>query len=277
MQIGEVRALAELKFESGDRLSHAYILTAPSPEKRAELAHTLAAAAVCTGSGAVPCGTCRACRKCASGIHPDVITFRRDTDSSGRPKRELNVDKIRTLSADACVLPNEAERKVYIIEDADTMNTAAQNAALKLLEEPPRGVILLLCVQNPQLLLPTVRSRCVEMTLSGEEEKPDEATAEAAAELIALVAAGKETELFRRCIHWGSTMDTRSAEDFFAAARLALGDVLCRRTPSPLSSAEAMHLYTLLEKCGDYLKVNTGVSHIFGLLAVDAISGNRGK
>ena len=66
------------------------------------------------------------------------------TDDKGRPKREIMVDQVRAMAADASILPNEAERKVYVIHEAELMNESAQNAALKLLEEPPAWVVFIL-------------------------------------------------------------------------------------------------------------------------------------
>ena len=156
-----------------DRLSHAYLITAPSREESMQAARTIAQAALCVGAHP-PCSQCRPCRKVLSGIHPDVITVSRPLDDKGREKREISVDQIRGIISDASILPNEADRKIYIIDQADTMNSAAQNASLKLLEEPPKGVIFLLCAVNAQLLLPTVRSRCVEINCNGQGEREDE-------------------------------------------------------------------------------------------------------
>lgn len=100
------------------------------------------------------------------------------------------MDQIRAVSADAVVLPNEAGRKVYIIEDADSMNIPAQNAALKLLEEPPAGVMFLLCVTNAGQLLPTVRSRCTELNLNGAAAGEAGESRALAAEFVKCAASG---------------------------------------------------------------------------------------
>ena len=165
--------MRELRFNSADELAHAYILVSPSPEERNSAAERLAAAALCSGRGELPCGLCRDCRKVREGIHPDLIRVSRLSDDKGKKKREITIDQIRAVVADSVVLPNEAGRKVYLIEDADTMNVPAQNAALKLLEEPPGGVIFLLCAANAQTLLETVRSRCAELVCGAREEQGD--------------------------------------------------------------------------------------------------------
>jgi DNA polymerase-3 subunit delta' len=135
-----------------NRLSHAYITTAA-------FADTLAMAAVCSGEAADrPCLICAHCDKASRGLHPDVITvdFLKD-------KREILVDQIRELKKDVIVVPNEASKKAYVINHADTMNGSAQNAFLRILEEPPSHTVFVLGADNPALLLPTVRSRCVEL------------------------------------------------------------------------------------------------------------------
>jgi DNA polymerase III gamma/tau subunit len=101
--------------------------------------------------------TCRHCVKALRGIHPDIAVLDRLPD-----KREIVVDQIRELREDAVVLPNDADMKVYIIHHAECLNASAQNALLKLLEEPPSFVVIILSVTNPAVLLDTVRSRCVE-------------------------------------------------------------------------------------------------------------------
>ena len=187
--------MREMTFHSADELSHAYILLSPSAEERKAAATALASAAVCSAPGPVPCGVCRACRKVRAGIHPDVITISRIADDKGKKKREISVDQIRNVIADSVVLPNEAERKVYVIDEADTMNIPAQNAALKLLEEPPRGVIFLLLASNAEHLLETVRSRCAEIVCGAQEEEPDAETVKLGMAFLKRCAEKDEAQL----------------------------------------------------------------------------------
>ena len=271
--------MADFTIKDAQRLSHAYIVAAASQEESHAVALRIAAAAVCVGAGALPCGLCRACRKVKEGIHPDVIRIRRDRDDKGRPKREIGVDQVRRMAADAIVLPNEAERKVYLIEDADRMNLPAQNAALKLLEEPPKGVHFLLCVTNPQLLLPTVRSRCAELVCTGESEAESDESRALAEGFVKAVAGGDEAALLRWCMK-NEGLDNAGAVAFLESTQRLLADMLCGRVKDRgLSRASLLRLAALAEDCLRMLKVNTGVKHIFGLLAVDAIdgSGNRGS
>ena len=268
----------ELKFKSAERLSHAYLISAQSAERAFETARTLAAAAVCLRGHDVPCGECRACRKVFSGIHPDVTVVSRPLDGEGRKKREIPVELIRAVKADACILPNEAERKVYIINEADTMNPSAQNAALKLLEEPPRGVILLLCAVNPSCLPETVRSRCAEIRCGGETEAADEEMHKLAKTFLRTAASGDRAKLFAFCAK-NEGMSVKEAGEFLDCVYGLTADMLCLRAdPHGMAHRDIAALNSLAKHCSEHLRVNTGVKHIFGLLAVDAIAGggNRG-
>ncbi len=167
-------------------LSHAYLLTGGSGESRAALIQRMTAAYLCQGERP-PCGRCAPCRKAAAGVHPDVWRTAPAPD-----KREITVDQIRALRADAYVRPNEGRRKVYIIDPADAMNPAAQNALLKVLEEGPAYAAFLLSAAQPGLLLDTVRSRCEPLCLPPEEAPPDPELVERGAALAALLLEGDE-------------------------------------------------------------------------------------
>ena len=260
-----------LRFASPAAIGHAYILSSPSREDALRKAREIAAAAVCLAGHDVPCGQCRGCRKASAGVHPDIISVRRQTDKSGNLKRELSVGQIRELSVDAQVLPNEAERKAYIIEEAELMNLNAQNAALKLLEEPPPTVIFLLCVSNPGLLLETVRSRCALIALSGEEDSPDEESRKLADGFLTAVRSGEALRL-QRWIAKNELSRLDATAAFVDAALQRTADMLCGRVSAgALSPEQQMQLYRLLQRCAEYLKVNVNAKHIFSLLAVDAL------
>ena len=265
--------MAAFTIRDAGRLSHAYILSSSDREACLALAEEIAAAAVCQRETDAPCGQCRACRKAMSGIHPDIAHIQRE-----EKKTVITVDQIRWMAADAYVLPNEAARKVYIVDDADKMNPAAQNAALKTLEEPPAGVIFLLCVENAGLLLPTVRSRCVELRSNDEAAEEDEGAVKLARDFLRLVARGDEAELCRWCIQ-NDRLDKTEAAAFFDSLSQQLGAMLCAQEDNPgLDRGQLWTLHALAERCSAWLQVNVGTRQVFGLLAVDALAGhgNRG-
>jgi len=268
--------MAKLKFGDGSKLSHAYIVSALSEQERLDAARQIAAAAVCSGSGDRPCGLCRDCRKAAERIHPDIIGIRRLVDDkSGKPRKDLAVDQVREMAADAYVLPNEAGRKVYIIEEAEYMNTPAQNAALKLLEEPPAWSLFILCVPSASVLLDTVRSRCAEISLGGSAQGFDEASSKRVSGFIK--AVDDRAALLNWCFA-NEGMDTRQLRDFIDCLYERLADMLCGRADG--QGFDRLRLFALLElceQCRDFLRVNTGVKHILGLLAVKAPEAGRNK
>ena len=146
----------------GRGLSHAYILAGPNGSGRHTLAGIISQIYVCTGDPkSRPCGKCPQCRKVAEAIHPDVIRI--TGPAEGKP---INVEQIRALRSDAHIRPNEAQRKVYVLELADQMNASCQNAMLKLLEEGPTYAAFLLVAENAGGLLQTVRSRCEVLELA---------------------------------------------------------------------------------------------------------------
>ena len=138
-----------------DRFPHALIISGPFGSGRRTLARSIASALVCEGRGEdLPCGTCENCRRVKEGIFPDLHTVAPDEGKSLIP-----VAKIREMRAEMSLSAVEAGRRIFIIESADAMNAAAQNALLVSLEEPPDGVFILLIAESEEALLTTVRSR----------------------------------------------------------------------------------------------------------------------
>lgn len=138
------------------KLGHFYLICGPVGSGKRTLARLLSAAAMCQQTEK-PCMTCPHCRKILSGVHPDVITVE-DPEHKTVPVR-----LVRQMREDMFIRPNEGDRKIYIFPQE--LGLEGQNALLKILEEPPSyGLFLLIC-ENPEKLLPTVRSRCVELRL----------------------------------------------------------------------------------------------------------------
>lgn len=142
-----------------DRFAHFYLLAGPSGSGKHTLALRLTAAMLCEAAGEKPCGQCAACRKVFASSHPDVITV------DDAEKKTVPVDLIRKMRENLFVRPNEGRRKVYILPRAQDLGLSAQNALLKVLEEPPAYGTFLLLTDNAEKLLPTVRSRCTELRL----------------------------------------------------------------------------------------------------------------
>jgi len=156
--VGGARAAATALHDAvaTDRLSHAWLLVGPDGVGQHELAVALASHVNCRDESvaARPCGSCDACLRTARDVHPALMTFEPD----GAAHR---VEDVRGGWTEAAMRTTpEARRKVLRIVAADRMNVAAQNAFLKLLEEPPASVVWILEAEDPGRLLETILSRC---------------------------------------------------------------------------------------------------------------------
>ena len=138
------------------RGSHFYLICGPEGSGKHTLARYLTAAMMCRDSRK-PCLQCPACRKVLEDVHPDVITV---TDAE---HKNVAVKIVREMRDDMFIRPNEGEKKVYLLPQS--LGVEGQNALLKILEEPPSYGVFLLLTDTPEKLLPTVRSRCVELKL----------------------------------------------------------------------------------------------------------------
>jgi DNA polymerase-3 subunit delta' len=150
--------------------AHALLLAGPSGVGKTTLALDLAAVLLCTGAtgSARPCRTCRACRMVESGNHPDLHRLAPDGPGGQiRIGERSNADPgtVRGLVSDLALLPVEGGARVAIVEGAHRMNDEAQSALLKTLEEPAAGIMIILCVDEEERLLPTIRSRCARVRL----------------------------------------------------------------------------------------------------------------
>ena len=154
----------KLSFSSGyinGKVSHAYIIEGAKGVGKLDFALYAASVLMCEGEDK-PCGVCPQCKKVASKAHPDMWIL-------GTEKNCVVADARRIIK-DAYLVPNDGEKKVYIIANADKMNRQTQNAMLKILEEPPAPVVFFLLAERKDLLLATVKSRCRTITLAGMEE-----------------------------------------------------------------------------------------------------------
>ena len=157
----------------GGRLPQAIIIEGPDGSGKRTLSRLIAAAAVCTDERQRPCMQCSACKKAAAGSHPDIFE-----ESGSGTARSFHVETIRNIRTDVFVVPNEAKRKIYILGNAQSMSEQAQNALLKVLEEPPEYALFILTCDSRSHLLPTVLSRSEVFTLGAvSEEQAVEAVA----------------------------------------------------------------------------------------------------
>jgi DNA polymerase-3 subunit delta' len=181
--IGQDRAVASLTGAlKADRLAHGLLFVGPDGVGRERTARGLARGLLCdlrgTPNESLPfgCGACRGCRRVESGSHPDLHIIMSeaeavsrglgDKDGKARPSAEIKIDAVRELGLRLLRRPYEGRASVAIIVDAHRMNEKAQNALLKVLEEPAPTTVLILIVPGARAVLPTIGSRCLRLAFS---------------------------------------------------------------------------------------------------------------
>lgn len=179
------------------RFPHAAILEGGSTQERMLLAQKIASALVCSSGRIVPCGECANCKKAAANSHADILLY----SVEDKPKA-FKVDIVREIRSKAYIVPNEADRKVFILENSHTMGVEGQNAILKILEEPPVYVNFILLCSSKSGFLPTVLSRSavynLGQTYSSENNAlPKEKILEAAIEVAKAVTALDDIEIVK--------------------------------------------------------------------------------
>ena len=131
---------------------HAYLYESGDFVKRKETARLMAQSLLCRNQkDGVPCNECDCCKKMTASTHPDCIVV-----GSGK---NTTVEQVRGIENEAYLAPNEAELKVFVLDDADLYSAYTQNALLKIIEEPPENVKFILTASSRASLLATVRSR----------------------------------------------------------------------------------------------------------------------
>ena len=253
-------------------LSHALLLTGSGD--RLSAARYAAAAMECT-EGNRPCGRCAACRKVAEEIHPDVIVVK-DPEH-----KNVAVEIIREVRADAYIRPNEGARKVYLFPDCALLTEQDQNVLLKIVEEGPPYAAFFFCAENVAAVLQTLRSRCVEMKLRPGTEMGT--SLEFGQQLCRAMAGGRRGAVTEAAVRLEKKKTDREAvaamlercRELFAEALLALyGQAAKDREIVPLlaknlTKGQIMSTIDVLQKYRGECAYNVGSGHVLGALAAE--------
>ncbi len=144
------------------KVSHSYIIAGGEGAGKVELAKYFSKALLCEGE---PCGRCAHCKKVELDTHPDVIFINRGGSTS------FKIDEVRRVIESVYSPPNEGSKRIYILDHCENMTPQAQNALLKVFEEPPEYVVFFILTEVKEALLPTVLSRASMFTVPPTEEK----------------------------------------------------------------------------------------------------------
>ena len=282
-----------------NRIPHAILLEGDKGTGRHTLMRFLSEAAVCGGENP-PCGVCRGCHLAQIGTHPD-ITVTAPEDG----KKNITVAQIRELRLEAYVKPHMADRRVFVIDKADSMNEQAQNALLKVLEEPPGDIIFILIAESAAALLDTIISRCTVLSLVP-PEMPDalrylvnntefseeqikealkttggnigaakealaggETAAQSAAKRFSeLLISGNEAEMLKITAQFEKSRV--SADDFLKELKLSVAAEIKKNLRNTYSAKALARFYDSLAEFEDALKTNINLSLLFCALVCKA-------
>jgi DNA polymerase-3 subunit delta' len=170
---GHDHAVRELQSAIRNGVRHAYILSGYHEVGKLALALEFARALVCMNPPmpGLSCSDCSACRRVGRGTFPDVTLYdlarqqEESSKSSTSKHQSMNIETVRAISSSVSLRPMEARHRVVIVDDIETMQETAQEAFLKTLEEPPPYAVILLLTTDADLMLETIRSRCMTMHL----------------------------------------------------------------------------------------------------------------
>ncbi len=159
--VGQRHAVDVLHPAAGGRgMTHAWLFTGPPGSGRSNVAQAFAAALQCEKTGdRAGCGECHECHTAMLGSHADIALIRTQ-------KLSIGVDEVRDLVRRSALRPAGGGWQIIIIEDADRLTEPACNALLKAIEEPTRSTVWMLCAPTVEDVLPTIRSRCRQLTLA---------------------------------------------------------------------------------------------------------------
>jgi len=266
--VRQLRAMA-----GQNAVPHALILSGSGDQLAA--ARFAAAAMLCDSAAGRPCLQCTQCRKVLNDIHPDVLTVVDDEHKA------LQVDAVRQLRSELYIRPNDGRRKIAVFPRVQQLNEKNQNVLLKVVEEGPAYAAFIFCAENAGALLPTIRSRCIELKIprQEEDEAPDMAMAEAfasgkkgamTAHLISLEVgkiSREELQLRLRAL-WRASVEAMALRAGRPGGETALqpaAQLLCRS----LTERQLMRLAELSGRYAAELNYNVGAGHVLGALAAE--------
>lgn len=245
-----------LKTVNAGNFPHGTLIECENEELSLKLAHIIANALVCMGENK-PCGECPACRKAMGNNHPDIY----ETDGRTKKSDAFTVDSVREIRSNAFIVPNEANAKIYILKNGQNMNEQAQNALLKILEEPPAYVYFIILTSQKSKMLETVLSRVSVYSLTASIGNITDEEREYVKEFVAAILCPNELKLMEHTSKYikNNRLAGRILELLSAVCRDALvqksgftGEFIFPEEVSSLcGSFTAKSLMNLVEVCNE--------------------------
>lgn len=199
------------------RIPHAIIIESKNKESALEAAKYLSMYVVCTSDNK-PCKVCEQCHKAEIKGHADISYPRPENKS-----KTYSIEQMRNIIKDSYIRPNEANAKVYVLEEADNRLTdIAQNSFLKLLEEPPQNVYFILLCESAQKLLVTILSRCTVVRLKNDVKISEKALGYAE-KIVRGIISSREYDLL---LALNVLSDKENADETLSTVRIILRDGL---------------------------------------------------
>ncbi len=149
------KKILEKAIETG-KISHSYIFSGPEGIGKSLFAKEFAKAILCENTQNKPCNNCKSCIEFDNYNNPDIVIIDEKEES-------IKTELIKNLTNDVLKKPLNGNRKIYIIDNSENMTREAQNTLLKTLEEPPEYIVIILITKNHNLLLNTIKSRCIKI------------------------------------------------------------------------------------------------------------------
>lgn len=241
---------ADLLLDTAQRgeLHHALLLYGPAMEPLRRLALDVARTLNCLNG--TTGDDCTACTRIERRMHPDVHMI-----EVGGERKLISVEQIRELVAAAGMRPYEAHNKVFIIDPADALSPGGSNSLLKTLEEPARDTTLILLTRSPDLLLPTIRSRC-QMIYVGGVAPRDAALAKAIDGALSRFAGQRDSTALL------ALASVIASDEHPSDALALLGEILCAEVAAPQYGISRERLLAAADACVEairWLTVNADV------------------
>ena len=271
-------ALIAGALEAG-RFPHAALIEGGTPDERRSLAAKITAALLCEDDEIIPCGECHSCIKALGGFHPDILFYEPKRNPKTASKTaNYYVDYIREIRDSSFIIPMEADTKIAVLCEAQLMNEQAQNAFLKILEEPPEFAVFILLSSTKSVFLSTILSRVTVYTLSSDAAETDSdipyENALAAAQSVARAvvadnhfeivrAAGvfdKNQELLKASLPLMSEIFVKALKIKYSALNGEAGDEVSELLSRRLSRRTLLKLTDYVNLISDSLSINANLN-----------------